>query len=423
MICPNCGTELQDGTQFCTNCGTPQMTSPVEATPIAVPPIAPTMEPVIAPAAEPVIAPMSAPVAAPTPKKKKTGVIIAIILVLVLLAAAAVGVFFWLEHEKSTAYDDAMALLEEGKIGEALDAFEDLGDYEDAPDMVDSISDYQKALKLLDEHKYDDALELFRELDDFHDSETYVDAGVEYHKACYIRDCAETGEAEGLAWTAYAQNAYDAPERMCCDLYLAAAEIFEALGDYRDSADLAGECREAADLLEIELVDGKLRADILGTWTVDITFTEEMLGVAGINLGGIPITFTFDDEGGVTLAFDDDAAKVLEEKMLDIMIDMMYEEMEAQGYSREQTDKTFESYYGMSITDYMKEYLYELDILGTLGELEETFEYAIENGKLILEDSEMDLEINGDTMTITACSDDTWGELGLELPIVMKRVD
>ena len=37
--------------------------------------------------------------------------------------------------------------------------------------------------------------------------------------------------------------------------------------------------------------------------------------------------------------------------------------------------------------------------------------------------AEMDLEINGDTMTITASSDDTWGELGLELPIVMKRVD
>lgn len=387
---------MQDGARFCSNCGFRQDAAPEY--------INPTTN--------------------PAPKKKKTGVIIAVILIVVLalVAAAAAGVFFWLAGEKSEAYDDAMALLEDGKTDKALTAFRELGDYEDAPDMVENLEDYQKALKLLEKHKYDEALELFKDLGDFHDSETYVDFGVDYHKANYLLSCAETGDSDGLAWTSYDLNDYDDQQLMCRDLYLAAAELFEELRDYQDSESLAEECREAAESLESKLTDDTLQNAILGTWTVDITFTEALLGVDGMNIDGIPVTFTFDAYGELTMGFADDAAAILEEKMLGFLVETVYDEMEAEGYSRSETDELFDSYYGMSISDYMKNTLAEYGFQDLFEELEDTVAYKIEDGKLFLEDSEMDVEINGDKMTITTCNDDSWGELGLELPVVLKRV-
>ncbi len=168
----------------------------------------------------------------------------------------------------------------------------------------------------------------------------------------------------------------------------------------------------------VELEDG-----IVGTWTLDITFTEEMLGMEGVNIDGIPVTFTFNEDGEVTLAFGDEAADILEEQMLDIMVDMIYQEMEAEGMTREEIDEQFESYYGMSVVDMMEEYLVEMDILSALSDLEETTDYEVDGDKLIIDDSEMTAEIKGDKLTITECDDETWEELGLELPVVMKRVD
>lgn len=397
MICPNCGVPLQDGTQFCSYCGFRQDAVTEEKIPEAK---------------------------ATSPKKKKTGVIIAVVLILVLVVAAAVaGVLLWQEHEKSVAYDDATELLDEGKIDKALSAFKDLGDYKDAPKMVQNLKDYQKALKLLDKHRYDDALKLFEGLGDFQDCESYADFGVDYHKANYILECAETGDADGLAWTSHHDAHYDNEDRMCCDLYLAAAEIFEDLGDYQDSEDLEEECREAAEELENELANEDLENAILGTWTVDITLTEDMLDVDGMNIEGVPIIFTFDKHGEVTLAFAENAFEILEDKMVAATVELLYSEMEAEGYSRSEIDELVEEAYGMSLTEYVQTSLEAYGLENSLADLEETFDYEIEDGKLILEDTEMDVEIDGNTMTITECSDDTWAELGLELPIVLKRVN
>lgn len=398
MICPNCGVPLQDGTQFCSYCGSRQDAVTEEKIPEAK---------------------------ATSPKKKKTGVIIAVVLILVLVVAAAAvaGVLLWQKHEKSAAYDDAMELLDEGKTDKALSAFQDLGDYKDASEMVQNLKDYQKALKLLDKHRYDDALKLFEGLDDFQDCESYADFGVDYHKANYILECAETADADGLAWTSHHDEHYDNEDRMCCDLYWAAAEIFENLGDYQDSEDLAEECRDAAEALENELASEDLENAILGTWTVDITFTEDMLEVDGLNIEGVPVILTFDKHGEVTLAFAENAFEILEDKMVAAAVELLYSEMEAEGMSRDEVDELVEEAYGMSLTEYVQTSLEAYELENSLADLEETFDYEIEDGMLILDGTEMDVEIDGNTMTITECSDDTWAELGLELPIVLKRVN
>ncbi len=292
MFCTSCGSQLPDGTRFCIYCGAPQ-----DAAPVADIPVAPVQEPAsaeafteealmnavaeeLAPeapvyedipatqtplAAEPIYeapaydspvsqepayeapvyeAPVSTeipPVAAPK-KKKKTGVIIAIILVAVLLIGGGVGAFLFISNRNANAYDDAMALLEEGKLEEAKAAFEELGSYEDAEEMVEDLTAYQDALKLLDEHKYEDARKAFKALGKFHDSKTYVESGVDYHMANYLLTCADNADPAGLdvAEIAVADNAGD--DEISLHLYEAAAELFMSLDGYLDSVNKASEC-------------------------------------------------------------------------------------------------------------------------------------------------------------------------------------
>lgn len=164
-----------------------------------------------------------------------------------------------------------------------------------------------------------------------------------------------------------------------------------------------------------------LEEAIIGTWTVEINFTEEMLGLDGMSIEGIPVTFTFNDEGEVTLGFSDESAEILEEKMLVMMTDMVYAEMEAEGMSRDEIDELFETYYGMSVSDYMVDALKEFGVSDMLAEIEETSEYEVDGDKLTIDGTEMTAEVKGDKLTITECEDDFWGEVGLELPVVLKR--
>ena len=164
-----------------------------------------------------------------------------------------------------------------------------------------------------------------------------------------------------------------------------------------------------------------LEEAIIGTWTVEINFTEEMLGLDGMSIEGIPVTFTFNDEGEVTLGFSDESAEILEEKMLVMMTDMVYAEMEAEGMSRDEIDELFETDYGMSVSDYMVDALKEFGVSDMLAEIEETSDYEVDGDKLTIDGTEMTAEVKGDKLTITECEDDFWGEVGLELPVVLKR--
>ena len=167
-----------------------------------------------------------------------------------------------------------------------------------------------------------------------------------------------------------------------------------------------------------------LSEEIVGTWSVKISVSEEMLGMEGMNIENIPVIFTFNADGEVTLGFADDAATIVEEQMLDLMVDMVYAELEAQGMTREDIDAVFEQAYGSSVLDYMVAALEEMDIATMFADIAETHEYELDGNKLIINGTEMSVEIKGDKLTITDCEDaDFWGTLALEIPIVMERVN
>lgn len=70
-------------------------------------------------------------------------------------------------------YQNALSLLEEGKLDESLKVFGEIKDYKDSGDHIETIKKeqkYQKALGLMDEAKYKEALEIFKEIEDYKDS-------------------------------------------------------------------------------------------------------------------------------------------------------------------------------------------------------------------------------------------------------------
>ena len=77
------------------------------------------------------------------------------------------------EIESSTEkkYSDADKLLEEKRYDEAIEAFEDLGDYSDAKDRIEECYEgkYVEAEKLLKDKEFDKACDLFKGLGDYSD--------------------------------------------------------------------------------------------------------------------------------------------------------------------------------------------------------------------------------------------------------------
>lgn len=69
----------------------------------------------------------------------------------------------------STDYKKAVSFYENGEYAAAMEIFEALGDYEDAPAMVASCS-YQLALNLVNQGKYQEAQAIFLSLGDYEDS-------------------------------------------------------------------------------------------------------------------------------------------------------------------------------------------------------------------------------------------------------------
>lgn len=279
MFCTNCGKQLPDGTRFCIYCGTPtteaadpqlpvQEEAASDSAQIVQEPVyaAPTQEPVYsAPIQEPVyqepvyqepvyqepipyIPTCTDTPNAPAPrKKKKTGLIVAIALVLVL--AVAGGVVYYIHTQNTNAYNDAVTLLEERDYDGALAAFRDLGSFRDSADQAAGLeelqADYNVALKLLKDNEFDEAAAAFKKLDDYRDSKEYVDSKISYQKALYYKDAA-AGE-DFSVWAEYMNigsgDAMAEPEehQIAIDLYTAAAQLLEKLGDYENSADMASE--------------------------------------------------------------------------------------------------------------------------------------------------------------------------------------
>ena len=106
-----------------------------------------------------------------------------------------------------------------------------------SPEVDSRQAAYEEAIAILEDGEFDRAEEIFRSLADYADSEEYLSCVLPYHRALALQEKADYAPLE------------DAPH-----LYEDAAAAFEALGDYEDSADRALQCRDELEELQLSLL-------------------------------------------------------------------------------------------------------------------------------------------------------------------------
>ena len=185
--------------------------------------------------------------------RKKLVIALAVIIPILIIAAAALcTVPRYLKQQDD--YAAAVALLDAGKYDEAESAFTALGSYGDAEEYAEKTVPYKKALYIMDCAKNDDVaglLALGLKRSDIAEGETvsvalYREADKLFAALGDYADCAAQRETAQKAIADYfdeqKRGAYDAAQALLDEgCYLKARDAFLAMGDYKDSADMAKE--------------------------------------------------------------------------------------------------------------------------------------------------------------------------------------
>ena len=125
-------------------------------------------------------------------KKKQKKIKMIVAGVAAAVAVAAVGAVIKDNLDKKKLYNQAMALLEDGKYDDSIALFESLKGYKDSKEQIID-AEYQEAAKYEKAGEYEEALALYEELGDYKDSkEKYKEVEYKLHpakKLCeYVRE-------------------------------------------------------------------------------------------------------------------------------------------------------------------------------------------------------------------------------------------
>ena len=170
--------------------------------------------------------PQFAPVPPVKKNKTRTVIIISSICAAVLIIAAVFAVPAIINAGKSSKYENAVALMEQGEYEDAISVFADLPGYLDSEQLAEecrNILDYNAAKKLMDAGKFKEAKPAFEALGSYKDSKA---------KAVECQNALDYDSASSLLVSGDFEQAL---------------VIFKKLGSYKESDLLAAECENEID--------------------------------------------------------------------------------------------------------------------------------------------------------------------------------
>lgn len=156
-------------------------------------------------------------------------------------------------------------------------------------------------------------------------------------------------------------------------------------------------------------------SELFGPWSFDTAIAAELIGIPG-SAQPVPIRFTADfaNDGSFkfSTAFLDEAAVM--DALLSYSLELSYQQLEAQGISREAADEYAQNNLGMSMTDYVRQTMGAVSLNDILARIFDTGltggVYYVQDGSLYLGftwDTDMipsDFSIEGDALSIASLS-------------------
>ena len=254
---------------------------------------------------------------------------------------------------------------------------------------------------------------------------TWKAAVCEAPKTCEV--CAATeGEALGHDW----QEATCEAPKTCGTCKLTEGE---ALGhDWQDATTEAPKTCAACAMTEGEriITDSRFTtaatADIQGTWVHEFTADGELMGLEGFEGEfGCVITLNFGNDGSMNMKFAPKDDKEWEDAFRQYLVDSLYAELKAAGYSKEQADKALIEEMGVDIPQYAALMMNEIDLAAMFDMLNIEFVYYVDGGSLYLGMSwKMEMEptpftVEGDNLTL----DDDVAGTGAEQTVFTRVIE
>ncbi|MDE5802986.1 MAG: zinc-ribbon domain-containing protein [Lachnospiraceae bacterium] len=398
-------------------------------------------------------------------KKGKAGLIVAIVVLLLVLAGGGVFVFM---RMNSPAKKIAAAFAA-NDIDTVVELYEKVGDKE-MDEVVSQAREYAEKLTegYLDgtgEQDYktvsntlsklqgsvlsgdrelagwistiesvEDSRSAFKLAESYKEAGSYVEALGEYAKVI---------KEDELNY-AQAQQAIEETRNLYREAVIQEAKVYEESGNYTEAYEIY---EEALTILEgdeqILSAISESKKVLYGTWSMDVDISEVLNQEMGDEFAGfdgklvVTLKFDFNEDGTFKMYADSDALKESFAGWMDsfvaFSVNIMYEEFEEMGLSKEEADELVQSAYSCTMEEYIRLVMESsLDIDAMVAEMETKGIWETKGDKLYMSDgSEIDVnrfdifEVSGDTLTLSlpeGATDDS-NIPGLSYPYSLHKVN
>lgn len=410
MFCTTCGKEISDNSVFCGFCGTP----------VAAPMPAPVVG---------AVPPVTFAGAGGTKKKGKVGLVILIVILVLLLAGGGVSAFLFLNNS-AKKIDKA---LEEKDIDTAVELYGDLSRDKDKEEVSEKLLAYAEQIR-----------------DDYLNEKKGMDYEAAMETLNLLADASLETDDEIEAIRTFINRIYDSRESY------AAAEAYRANGEYEKALEAYANVIEEdaryyenarAAMEETQQEQENALAEegkaLIGTWAIDFDMADALAEELGGDYADfhssfeMTLLFDFNADGTFKMYVDEGPFTTNFNNWLDAFIDysmeMVYDEFESYGLSREEVDADILENYGMSMQDYMFLLVGELDVSELVEELESAGTYETRGNKLYMAEGSDKIDpfvydiftVNGNKLTLELAdgADPSEAEIvtGLSYPLILER--
>lgn len=180
---------------------------------------------------------------------------------------------------------------------------------------------------------------------------------------------------------------------------------------------------------------------LYGTWAATFDLSGMIEDELGSDFDGfhedfdITLMLDFNEDGTFRMYADEEALRdtfnTYIESLASFGTNVMYEQLEGNGYTRDEIDSMVEEQYGMGVEEYMLSQLQSsVDIDDLIGDMETTGVYKAKGNKLYMDEVAVSsnmydlFTVEGDTLTIDAAGEVDSEEIieGFDYPYVFDRV-